>query len=828
MTSLSNPGGPAIDMTAWVAPNCPASETGVGSNATATSLYLYGPGLTLTVVGTGFTYHIENDPPFKTYTWTGGTVTGFTSSDISGPGHLLYTISGLHLSQSDFYALLAQPTLASYQAMLFDGADTLMGTQYDDTLLALAGDDDVKGGNGNDVLSGGVGNDRLEGQGGRDIADYSEATGVIAVDLGLTGTAQSVGGGQGADTLTGIEGVRGGKYADTLIGTSAANTFDGMDGNDNIDASAGGSDSLLGGLGNDTFNFGGAFGKSDTVYGGEGNDTIVLDGDYSAGLKVSPAMTADVERLLLDSGHDYNFTFTALVTTSVVDARQLTTSDHLTLNGAEARSGLTVYGGAGDDIVKGSAYQPTIAHLENGGTDTITGAGYGSTYYFGGALTGDDFISGLGTLDLNGDYSHGSTINAVHLQSIILHPGHDYDLSLGSAFSNYSATVDASALSKNDTLHFNGSAGDVGLNNAQLNIIGGHGDDYLVGNGQSSSFDLTKGGNDTVVGALQPSAIYFGTTFTADDHIIGGGHDSLWLDHHGALVLDSINVSGISVLRLQGAHNYALEVHDGVFNDASQYQIWVGYNDPRWLDNAYTFKFDGSNLSQDSRFWTAASSNIVTLGAGDDYFQKVHYERGNDVIHGGAGDDTIGGHGNIYGGVGDDTLSGGGRLLGQDCNDTLELLSAGTADGGAGDDTITPGIGTVAGGQGNDLFDISYGAAVQDGAYGTVTDFDPAHDTFRFFNWHRGPLTGIDPIVTTGKLDDGAAFYSELQSDLDASKFGAMHAVLFRPDSGSLAGQLFLVVDAAGHAGIDGDEYVIHLGGTSSVAGLSLANFLTW
>jgi hypothetical protein len=47
-----------------------------------------------------------------------------------------------------------------------------------------------------------------------------------------------------------------------------------------------------------------------------------------------------------------------------------------------------------------------------------------------------------------------------------------------------------------------------------------------------------------------------------------------------------------------------------------------------------------------------------------------------------------------------------------------------------------------------------------------------------------------------------------------ANHLAAHHAILFRPNAGSYAGQYFLVVDVNGHAGYDaGADLVFHLTG---------------
>ncbi len=126
------------------------------------------------------------------------------------------------------------------------GDDTINGNGGADTLDGGSGDDVLNGGDGDDLLIGGRGDDALNGGAGHDIADYTDATSGITLNL-ATGVAS---GGGGADTLSGVEEVRGTAHADTITGDANANILHG----------GGGVDTLNGGGGNDQL-FGGAPGE---------------------------------------------------------------------------------------------------------------------------------------------------------------------------------------------------------------------------------------------------------------------------------------------------------------------------------------------------------------------------------------------------------------------------------------------------------------------------------------------------------------------------------------------------------------------------------------
>jgi Ca2+-binding RTX toxin-like protein len=143
------------------------------------------------------------------------------------------------------------------------------------------------------------------------------------------------------------------------------------------------------------------------------------------------------------------------------------------------------------------------------------------------------------------------------------------------------------------------------------------------------------------------------------------------------------------------------------------------------------------------------------------------------------------GHYILEGGAGDDVLSGGG--------------GADAINGGGGADTLT-------GGAGADRF-VYMSAMESTGAhYDTIADFSFGEDVLDL----PGNVQGMDAAVTKGALST-ASFDADLAAALGSAALEAGHALFFTPDSGQLAGQTFLVVDANGEAGYQpGADYVIH------------------
>jgi Ca2+-binding RTX toxin-like protein len=148
------------------------------------------------------------------------------------------------------------------------GADTVMGSIYDDKLSGLAGNDVLQGGAGNDLLIGGKGNDLLDGGAGVDTASYAGATLAVQVDLAIAGPQNT--GSEGKDQLVSIENLIGSSFNDALFGNGEANRLVGGDGNDTLNG-RGGDDTLVGGFGNDM------------LVGGAGADTFVFDAALGKG-----------------------------------------------------------------------------------------------------------------------------------------------------------------------------------------------------------------------------------------------------------------------------------------------------------------------------------------------------------------------------------------------------------------------------------------------------------------------------------------------------------------------------------------------------------------
>jgi Ca2+-binding RTX toxin-like protein len=116
-----------------------------------------------------------------------------------------------------------------------NGSDKLVGGDRGDALVGEAGNDTLSGGGGDDGLFGGAGNDTFNGGIGFDLASYFFAPSGVQADL----TAATTTGGEGSDTLTGVEDLEGSSFDDTLTGNSGENFFYPGEGNDTVNGGGG-------------------------------------------------------------------------------------------------------------------------------------------------------------------------------------------------------------------------------------------------------------------------------------------------------------------------------------------------------------------------------------------------------------------------------------------------------------------------------------------------------------------------------------------------------------------------------------------------------------
>ncbi len=235
------------------------------------------------------------------------------------------------------------------------GDDLLDGGEGDDVLRGDAGADTLVGGLGNDVLNGGTGDDVIDGGSGRNRASYysedvDPAAAGVTVSLLVQGGPQDTGG-QGVDTLTGIQDLAGSLLADHLTGDARANFLQGWFGND----------TLVGGDGDDLLEV--SHGHT-VLQGGRGIDTASF---YGGGQAIG-AVTVSLEKQGV--------------------AQMTGAGATTTLFGIENLSG-----SAFDDVLTGDAQDNVLAGDD--GADTLVGGKGDDTLFGDGAVAFDDAVADI-------------------------------------------------------------------------------------------------------------------------------------------------------------------------------------------------------------------------------------------------------------------------------------------------------------------------------------------------------------------------------------------------------------------------------------------------
>ena len=237
--------------------------------------------------------------------------------------------------------------------------ENIIGGTNADIIIGSSGNNTLKGNSGADTLSGGIGTDYLDGGDDIDTIDFTGVNEDVTIDLSKTLT-------QAVYTdayykVSNIENIIGGFGADKLTGDVQVNTIIGGDGADTLDGggvSGAGTDSLIGGAGDDNFVVS-AVGS--TEYNGSlgAGATDIDTADFS---KIANQSTDKVE-VNLDSG------------SFKLNGNTIAGTTFIGIEGA--------IGGAGDDTITGTTTANSL--VGGAGDDTLLGNG---------ASSGTDYIDG--------------------------------------------------------------------------------------------------------------------------------------------------------------------------------------------------------------------------------------------------------------------------------------------------------------------------------------------------------------------------------------------------------------------------------------------------
>ena len=510
--------------------------------------------------------------------------------------------------------------------------ESLLGGSADDTFTGSAADNRFDGGDGDDILNGGA---------GIDTAVYARSTGVVIVDLSITGRQNTQT--QGYDTLISIENLVGSNAGDGLAGNALANVIDGGQGQDY----------MAGGAGDDTYL---VDDSGDNAVEGvnAGYDTVISQVNYS--------LNANIEALTLASGRDgVGNALDNVVTGNIGDNNLLGDDGSDQLYGLAGADNL--YGQAGVDFLYGGD-----------GNDTLNGGDAGDALYGG---NGDDYLLG----GAGQDWLEGGLGNDTYIVEDV---GDNPIEAAGGGSDTVYAYVSFAMNDNIETLWLAGTGALNGVGNDQAN--------NLYGNADANDL-MGRGGNDGIAG------------YEGDDTLSGGdGNDLLdgaagadWLDGgdgndtltagDGADVL----IGGLGADIMTGGLDDDVYVVDSLgdqINEVSGQGAETVYStisltlapnlETLWLVGAGPLNGTGNSI--DNGVVGNDSDNVLSGLGGDDFL--VGYG-GADQLFGGFERDFL------NGGAGDDLIVGGGggdRLYGEGGADVFRFDSVADSRVNGGND----------------------------------------------------------------------------------------------------------------------------------------------
>ena len=572
--------------------------------------------------------------------------------------------------------------------------DTITGNDLANKLWGDAGADNLNGGAGDDTIDGGPGGDTIDGGAGADTVTYEDSDAFVRVSLT---TGRGEGGHAEGDELSNVENLIGSAYDDRLFGDFDNNELSGGAGNDRIEG-RGGDDTVEGGAG------------ADTLDGGAGTDSylaVQFNNDVLSYASSTGGVTIDLSRQYVPTasteqqrGH--------FATGSGGDAAgdKFRGFEHVT--GGMGNDRLTgdgwnniLIGGPGADRLDGGAVQTTGTGADGDfGTadDVMTGPDQDTASYAGSTAGVTITFSAVARRVNNQDVTthdgagSGGDAQGDRLLNIekVIGTAHDdtfiasnttqiFDGGENAEDNPETRNVDESV--DNDTVSFANLDDDVTAftDSASYlrieNLIGGNGDDYLLGDGNPNRLEGGAGaddlegyaGNDTLIGGPGDDSL------SGEGGGAGAGFDLLD-GGPGADFLDGDQVGSIKTAQYQANHVQSF------YEDSRVGGLVGGRVDVIDTDFGYggdTVTYAGSNrgvtLTLGPIDFDGFDNMFGGVNAADDWYSaqatgEGGYARGDTVVNveniiGSDHDDSLGGNNwfNVLtGGKGDDRLTGGG------------------------------------------------------------------------------------------------------------------------------------------------------------------------
>jgi Ca2+-binding RTX toxin-like protein len=639
---------------------------------------------------------------------------------------------------------------------------TVKGNGGNDVLV-LTGQGRLEGGPGNDNLTGSIYNDQLDGGTGADfmdggdgvdLVDYGSRTNAVVLNLG-DALANDGEAGEN-DKLLAFEYVLTGSGNDTVNGGTVGEHIDAGAGADTLNG-GGGDDFFVHGPGADVMN--GGAGTADTAsYAGAMAVTVTIDGIADDGTPgENDDVGLDVENL---EGSDGNDTLTGSPSANRIDGSF--GDDHL--DGAAGDDELL--GGPGLDALAGGPGDDVLTDLDDT-PNILTGS------------EGNDVLSGRGALDggdgndtLTGDSSDDVLTGGAGDDTLLGKEGADRldggggaDLMNGgdqTDWADYSSHASDVHVDMDSQVGDDGSPGEGDTVKNVENLLGGDGNDVLVGNAEQNT--LEGGLGDDVI---KPGAGFDVVTY--EDHVTpvhadldgvsgddgsAGEHDTLggdieWLvGGQGSDVLAGNGANntlsggkGDEVLRglggqdilngdegndaLDGGNDSAGDAfRGGAGTDTADFSAWKRRVTISISSDPNPFPGGRDKLAADMENIIGGAANDRLVG--NDADNVLRGGGGSDVLDGKSGADVLDGQGGVGdrvdyssraaavtvdldGEVGDDGEPGEGDTVSATTEDVFGGLGGDTLTGNNSDNTLRggPGGDILTGGPGTDLADYS-------------------------------------------------------------------------------------------------------------------------
>ena len=657
-----------------------------------------------------------------------------------------------------------------------DLADVITGDAQANRLEGRGGNDVINGGGGDDTIEGGSGADTLSGGLGHDTLSYASAPAGVTVTLPASsvstgsasdghgsldvlqpGTADALIGGAFADNLTGSavfvttlgetvghDEISGGAGPDTLAGLGGNDWLSGDDGNDLL-LGGEGDDTLKGGAGNDTLDGGAGSNLADYQAALAAVNVNLQTGSASDGqggtdnlLSITRVLGSNFADTLLGNDADNEFTgfagndtinggngFDSVRYDQATGAMSIDLLSQQASGGNEGQDSLisieAAWGGAFNDSISGNRADNWL--VGGAGNDSLSGSDGNDTLEGG---LGNDVLRG----DAGSDWAAYWGAPSAVVVMLDLASGNGGISSGGAGSDTFIDIENLSGSDFNDTL--TGSAGDNQLDGRAGNdsLSGGDGNDTLSGGSGDDS--LSGGnGNDNLSGGAGDDTLRGGT---GNDSVLGNeGADQIRADAgndtlDGGLILDRANYTDGNTLTFADANAGVTLNLSGISGDGS-----VGQGTAQ--DG-----FGGTDIVRNLSFIVGSGYDDLITGSAALVFEQFEGGSGNDTIDGGAITDPI---------------------FGRDSNRAnytnasyavVVDLAAGTASGGAGNDTLIH-INQLRGSAYNDsLFGTDSSAYVEqfEGRAGNDTiDGRGGIDVARYDN---------APVAVLANLSTGVAF----------------------------------------------------------------------